>query len=238
MPVLVLTDASGVTEALQAGASAVLSECADSILSAPQSGHRARPSYAVGEFRDHLVDASGSGSALESDAEDEPPPIELTLRELQVLRLLAEGASNKSIARRLGITPHTAKFHVASIVAKLGATGRTDGGQSHAFGAHHDLKSCAPHPGLMRVPANSPAWLGSASASKLSLELPPTPGSSAGPRRDHAAIETRPVRYAADPVDLSCQGELSDRPCAEAKDLSPAASSRPKMKWPPSGQRG
>ena len=47
-------------------------------------------------------------------------------RELQVLRLLAEGASNKSIARRLGITPHTAKFHVASIVAKLGATGRTD----------------------------------------------------------------------------------------------------------------
>jgi DNA-binding CsgD family transcriptional regulator len=43
-----------------------------------------------------------------------------------VLRLLAEGASNKSIARRLGITPHTAKFHVASIVAKLGATGRTD----------------------------------------------------------------------------------------------------------------
>jgi DNA-binding CsgD family transcriptional regulator len=61
-----------------------------------------------------------------SDVEDEPPPIELTARELQVLRLLAEGASNKSIARRLGITPHTAKFHVASIVAKLGATGRTD----------------------------------------------------------------------------------------------------------------
>jgi DNA-binding CsgD family transcriptional regulator len=62
----------------------------------------------------------------ESDAKDEPAPIELTAREQQVLRLLAEGASNKSIARRLGITPHTAKFHVASIVAKLGATGRTD----------------------------------------------------------------------------------------------------------------
>ena len=43
-----------------------------------------------------------------------------------MLRLLAEGASNKSIPRHLGITPHTAKFHVASIVAKLGATGRTD----------------------------------------------------------------------------------------------------------------
>ena len=43
-----------------------------------------------------------------------------------MLRLLAEGASNKVIARRLGITPNTAKFHVASIVAKLGAIGRTD----------------------------------------------------------------------------------------------------------------
>jgi DNA-binding CsgD family transcriptional regulator len=43
-----------------------------------------------------------------------------------VLRLLADGASNKSIARHLDITPHTAKFHVASIVAKLGAKGRTD----------------------------------------------------------------------------------------------------------------
>ena len=43
-----------------------------------------------------------------------------------MLQLLAQGASNKAIARRLEITPHTAKFHVASIVAKLGATGRTD----------------------------------------------------------------------------------------------------------------
>ncbi|MGF9762481.1 LuxR family transcriptional regulator [Microvirga sp. 0TCS3.31] len=45
---------------------------------------------------------------------------------LDVLRLLAEGASNKLIARRLGISFHTAKFHVASIAAKLDATGRTD----------------------------------------------------------------------------------------------------------------
>jgi DNA-binding NarL/FixJ family response regulator len=43
-----------------------------------------------------------------------------------VLELLARGASNKAIARRLEITPHTAKFHVAAIVAKLGAAGRTD----------------------------------------------------------------------------------------------------------------
>jgi DNA-binding NarL/FixJ family response regulator len=126
VPVLVLTDASGVMEALRAGPSAVLSERADGdiICTAIRAAAQGLTTLSA-EFRDHLVDASGSRSALESDAED-APPIELTARELQVLRLLAEGASNKSIARRLGITPHTAKFHVASIVAKLGATGRTD----------------------------------------------------------------------------------------------------------------
>ena len=52
--------------------------------------------------------------------------IALTPRELEVLALLAEGASNKLIARRLGISVHTAKFHVASIMAKLGAGSRTE----------------------------------------------------------------------------------------------------------------
>lgn len=50
----------------------------------------------------------------------------LTPRELEVLALLAEGASNKVIARRLGISVHTAKFHVGSLIDKLDATGRTD----------------------------------------------------------------------------------------------------------------
>ncbi len=50
----------------------------------------------------------------------------LTPREIQVLSLLAEGASNKSIARRLGISVHTVKFHVASLLDKFEATGRTD----------------------------------------------------------------------------------------------------------------
>ncbi|KWV52859.1 helix-turn-helix transcriptional regulator [Bradyrhizobium macuxiense] len=51
---------------------------------------------------------------------------ELTPRELDVLALLAEGASNKMIAKRLGISVHTAKFHVGSLLDKLDATGRTD----------------------------------------------------------------------------------------------------------------
>lgn len=56
----------------------------------------------------------------------EPVDFDLTPRELDVLALLAEGASNKSIARRLGISVHTAKFHVSSLLDKLDATGRTD----------------------------------------------------------------------------------------------------------------
>ena len=51
---------------------------------------------------------------------------ELTPREFDVLALLAEGASNKAIAKQLGISVHTAKFHVGSLLDKLDATGRTD----------------------------------------------------------------------------------------------------------------
>ena len=56
----------------------------------------------------------------------EPADIDLTPRERDVLLLMAEGASNKTIARRLGISVHTAKFHVGSLLEKLDATGRTD----------------------------------------------------------------------------------------------------------------
>ncbi len=56
----------------------------------------------------------------------EPSESDLTPRERDVLTLMAEGVSNKVIAERLGISVHTAKFHVASILDKLDATGRTD----------------------------------------------------------------------------------------------------------------
>jgi len=51
---------------------------------------------------------------------------DLTPRESQVLRLLAEGKSNKTIARELDISEHTVKFHVNAILGKLNAQSRTE----------------------------------------------------------------------------------------------------------------
>ena len=64
---------------------------------------------------------TGRSAPLELDSD-----VSLTPRELEVLVLLAEGASNKTIARRLAISVHTAKVHVASVIERLDAIGRTD----------------------------------------------------------------------------------------------------------------
>lgn len=56
----------------------------------------------------------------------QPPYEALTERELEVLALLAQGMPNKEIAAHLVISERTAKFHVSSIMGKLGATNRTE----------------------------------------------------------------------------------------------------------------
>jgi DNA-binding NarL/FixJ family response regulator len=53
-------------------------------------------------------------------------PEPLTRREREVLQMLAAGLANKEIAARLNISDHTAKFHVAAILGKLGAATRTE----------------------------------------------------------------------------------------------------------------
>ncbi|SDK44073.1 helix-turn-helix transcriptional regulator [Nonomuraea jiangxiensis] len=58
-------------------------------------------------------------------ASDSPPPTPLSCRELEALGLMVEGLSNKQIARRLGISEHGAKRHVANILAKLNCSNRT-----------------------------------------------------------------------------------------------------------------
>jgi DNA-binding CsgD family transcriptional regulator len=55
-----------------------------------------------------------------------PMPESLTHRETQVLRLMSHGLANKEIAEQLGISDHTVKFHVASILGKLQAGSRTE----------------------------------------------------------------------------------------------------------------
>jgi DNA-binding NarL/FixJ family response regulator len=66
-------------------------------------------------------------SAL-ADQSTEPESFteQLTPREIEVLRLLADGLGNKDIAMKLDISEHTIKFHIRSILGKLGAASRTD----------------------------------------------------------------------------------------------------------------
>ncbi|ESX78770.1 MULTISPECIES: helix-turn-helix transcriptional regulator [unclassified Mesorhizobium] len=109
---------------------AVLPVAADDVLIAAAArlaaaGYRiSRDSHALSDGHDFTFH--------DSDRFDEEPSNEqivrptLSPRESEVLALLAEGAPNKVIARRLNISVHTAKFHVAAILTKLGAANRTD----------------------------------------------------------------------------------------------------------------
>ena len=72
-----------------------------------------------------LLTAPAATQSLEA-ANAAIPVAALTPRELEVLRMMADGAANKEIAWRLGISEHTVKFHVASILGKLDAGSRTE----------------------------------------------------------------------------------------------------------------
>jgi len=50
----------------------------------------------------------------------------LTPREIEILRAIADGLGNKEIATRFGISENTVKFHVGSVMGKLGASSRTE----------------------------------------------------------------------------------------------------------------
>ena len=118
------TDSENTVRALSAGAHAVLDRSASRneiiaaikavsvglVVVAPQLLARL---FNEAPFADELFKASAGRARL-------------TRRELEVLVAMADGASNKAIARRLGISFHTAKFHVAAILAKLDADSRTE----------------------------------------------------------------------------------------------------------------
>jgi two-component system nitrate/nitrite response regulator NarL len=60
------------------------------------------------------------------DSLPEEPPVLLTPREIEVLGALGNGMTNKEVARHLGISPHTVKFHIESLFRKLGAASRAE----------------------------------------------------------------------------------------------------------------
>ena len=74
-----------------------------------------------------VMDPSLESVQLDGEARVVHPPSEaLTERELEVLRLVAEGLPNKAIAARLNVSDHTVKFHLNGVLRKLGAQSRTD----------------------------------------------------------------------------------------------------------------
>jgi len=75
---------------------------------------------------DALGWTDGDAPHRSAPADDLPPMLPLTLREEEVLRLMAEGLRNKEIAARLGISERTATFHVGNVLSKLGADGRVE----------------------------------------------------------------------------------------------------------------
>ena len=118
---IALVDRSEAVRALRSGAEAVLPPDASReelwlAIKAAARGFAVVPADILGDLLDR--------EELPEEV-DRTRPI-LTAREGEVLALLAAGASNKATARRLGISAHTAKFHVGSILDKLDATGRTD----------------------------------------------------------------------------------------------------------------
>jgi DNA-binding CsgD family transcriptional regulator len=71
-----------------------------------------------------------------------PVDLGLTARELEILGLVAEGASNSSIARQLWVTEQTVKFHLSNVYRKLGVANRTEA--SHHAHVNGLLDATAP----------------------------------------------------------------------------------------------
>jgi DNA-binding NarL/FixJ family response regulator len=120
MPVVaVVGDAAHVAPALAAGARGVVLR--------DQVGPGIHAALAAVRSGLTVMDTQLASSLVPNQPPREPKGRgELTERERQVVQLLAEGLSNKLIADRLGISDHTAKFHVNGVMMKLGASTRTE----------------------------------------------------------------------------------------------------------------
>ena len=122
-PALVFAQGAAALAALRGGARAVLP---------PTSGPAELAVALAAMMRGLVVADAGVLTAALAGGDDAVVPSRvagasmLTPREAEVLALLAAGASNKVIARRLDVSVPTAKAHVAAVLAKLGAASRAD----------------------------------------------------------------------------------------------------------------
>ena len=124
--IVLLTDAEDarvISRLLKTGVRAVLprESDADEIVAAIYAAYGGQVLLSA-EAAENLAAVYGDSEAELDDALVE----EITPREIEVLRLLAGGLVNKDIASRLNISDHTVKFHVSSILEKLGAATRTE----------------------------------------------------------------------------------------------------------------
>ena len=118
--IVLLGEAAWTADALRAGVRAVLRPDASAaeILAAIQAAAAGMAAIDPADLESLIAGTSPQPTAV--------PATALTGRELEVLRMLADGAANKHIAWKLGISEHTVKFHVAQILAKLNAGTRTE----------------------------------------------------------------------------------------------------------------
>jgi two-component system, NarL family, response regulator YdfI len=119
------TEGRAASEALGAGASAILPAIADLVeiiatIRMVASGLVVLPKQVLAA----LPSGSKISNGILREADDDHR--RLSKREIAVLTAMTDGLSNKEIARRLGISFHTVKFHVASILEKLEAESRTE----------------------------------------------------------------------------------------------------------------
>jgi two-component system nitrate/nitrite response regulator NarL len=118
-PVLALVNAEQeARQALRSGARGALSR-----FTPPHAIAPAALAVASGHW---VLDESFASALLHLGEAARPSVNLLSPREQEVLSLLSEGLSNRDVATRLGISRHTAKFHVNAILDKLGATTRTE----------------------------------------------------------------------------------------------------------------
>jgi DNA-binding NarL/FixJ family response regulator len=138
--IVVLTtyaDDTSVLDALRAGARSYLTKDADHTDIA-QALHAAAGGLTVFDPRVHdtLLAAAAAPAAAAGPAPAAEPPDGLTLRELEILRLIARGLTNPEIAAQLFLSNHTIKTHISRIFAK---TGSRDRAAAIGYAHRHDL---------------------------------------------------------------------------------------------------